>query len=101
MELLCRLAAACEATAKRAALRHAWRQLALDPWREESHQQVMRLLARCGRRSEALAQYEACRRVLAQELGVEPGAETTRLYEQIRDGVLASGGAEERRSSGE
>ncbi|MBS3783881.1 MAG: AAA family ATPase, partial [Anaerolineae bacterium] len=31
-----------------------------------------------------------CRRLLADELGVEPGEETTRLYEQIRDGSFAS-----------
>jgi len=70
------------------ALQYAWRQIELDPWREEAHQQVMRLLALDGRRSAALAQYETCRHLLAEELGVEPGQETTRLYEQIRDGGL-------------
>jgi DNA-binding SARP family transcriptional activator/tetratricopeptide (TPR) repeat protein len=70
------------------ALPYAWRQVELDPWREEAHQQVMRMLAYSGRRGAALAQYETCRRVLAQELAVEPAAETTRLYEQIRDGTL-------------
>jgi len=71
-----------------AALRHAWRQVELDPWREKAHQQVMRLLALSGQRGAALAQYETCRRLLAVELGVEPAKETTRLYEQIRDGKL-------------
>ncbi|NIN69149.1 MAG: AAA family ATPase, partial [Anaerolineae bacterium] len=33
-------------------------------------------------------QYETCRRLLAEELGVEPAQETTRLYEQIRSGKL-------------
>jgi DNA-binding SARP family transcriptional activator/predicted ATPase len=70
------------------ALRHAWRQVELESWQEEGHQQVMRLLALSGQRGAALAQYEACRRVLAEELGVEPAKETTRLYEQIRDGML-------------
>jgi len=70
------------------ALQYAWRQTELDPWREEAHQQVMRLLALSGRRSAALAQYETCRRLLAEELGVEPGRETILLYEQIRDGKL-------------
>jgi DNA-binding SARP family transcriptional activator len=69
-------------------LRHAWRQVELDPWGEKAHQQLMRLLALSGQRSAALAQYETCRRLLAEELGVEPAAETTRLYEQIRDGTL-------------
>jgi DNA-binding SARP family transcriptional activator/predicted ATPase len=71
------------------ALRHAWRQVELEPWQEEGHQQVMRLLALSGQRGAALAQYETCRRLLAEELGVEPAEETTRLYEQIRDGLLS------------
>lgn len=66
----------------------AARLLELDPWREEAHQQMMRLLAYSGQRSAALFQYEICRRVLAEELGVEPGAETAALYEQIRTGIL-------------
>lgn len=61
------------------------RQIELDPWREEAHRQLMRLLARDGQRSAALAQYETCRSVLARDLGVEPEAETSVLYEQIRD----------------
>jgi DNA-binding SARP family transcriptional activator/predicted ATPase len=66
----------------------AWRQIELEPWDENAHQRVMRLLALSGKRGAALAQYEACRRQLAEELGVEPAVETTRLYEQIRDGKL-------------
>jgi predicted ATPase/Tfp pilus assembly protein PilF len=67
------------------ARQYAWRQLELDPWREEAHRQLMRVLLQRGERSAALAQYEACRRILADELGVEPDDETTTLYEQIRD----------------
>jgi predicted ATPase/DNA-binding SARP family transcriptional activator len=67
---------------------YAWRQVELDPPREEAHQQLMRVLALSGRRSEALAQYESCRRLLAEELGVEPSAETVALDEQIRAGKL-------------
>ena len=72
------------------ALQYARRRIELEPWGEEGHRQVMRLLARSGRRGAALAQYEACRRALAEELGVEPDAETVRLYERIRDGELAA-----------
>jgi DNA-binding SARP family transcriptional activator len=61
------------------------RQLALEPWREGAHRQLMRVLARSGRRSAALAQYRTCHQVLADELGVEPSAETTVLYEQIKN----------------
>jgi DNA-binding SARP family transcriptional activator len=69
----------------------AWRQVELEPWQEEGHQQLMRVLALSGRRSAALAQYRTCRRMLAQELGVEPARETTALYESIRAGEF--GGA--------
>ena len=64
---------------------YAWRQVELEPWREEAHRQLMRLLALDGQRSAALAQYEACRRALAEELGIEPTAETVALYERISE----------------
>ena len=78
---------------------YAWREVELEPWREEAHQRLMRLLALSGQRGAALAQYETCRRLLHEELDIEPAEETTRLYEQIRDGTF-SRGAEERRSRG-
>lgn len=34
--------------------------LELEPWREESHRDLMLLLARRGQRSAALAQYKIC-----------------------------------------
>ena len=70
------------------ARRHAERQLELDPWREEAHYQIMRILALDGQRGAALAQYENCKRILATELGVEPSTKTRELYEQIRSGTL-------------
>ena len=70
------------------ALQLGWKQLDLEPWWEEAHQQLMRLLALSGRRSEALAQYHRCRRLLAEELHVAPSADTMSLFEQIRDGTL-------------
>lgn len=66
------------------ALPYAARILDIEPWREEAHRHMMLLLACTGQRSAALQQYETCRRVLAEELGAEPGAETRALYEQIR-----------------
>jgi DNA-binding SARP family transcriptional activator/tetratricopeptide (TPR) repeat protein len=66
----------------------ARRQLALEPWREEAHRQLMLALALRGERSAALAQYAACRVVLEQELGAEPSAETEALAAQIRDQQL-------------
>jgi len=69
---------------------YAWRQVELEPWNEEAHQQIMRLLALDGQRSAALAQYQACRRLLVEELGVEPAPETVALYDSIRAGTLRS-----------
>jgi len=66
----------------------AWRQLELEAWREEAHRQLMRILAGSGQRSAAISQYETCRQVLDDELGVEPSDETTALYRQIRAGKL-------------
>ena len=82
---LARLAEAYEERGEaRRACDYAWRQVELEPWHEEAHQQLMHLLALSGQRSAALAQYEACRRILREELGVEPARETTALYERIR-----------------
>lgn len=72
------------------ALFYAWQQLDLDPWREDAHRQVMRLLALSGRRTAALAHYDACRRKLLDELGVEPEAETTELYTVVKAGKFES-----------
>lgn len=69
------------------ARQYAQRQLNLEPWREEAHRHVMRLLDQAGERSAALAQFEQCRKVLADELGVEPSPETIALYEQIKAGL--------------
>ncbi len=66
----------------------ARREVDLEPWQEEAHCELMRLLALSGQRSAALTQYKACRRALMEELGVEPSVETTLLYERIRDGAI-------------
>ena len=63
------------------------RLLAIEPWQEEAHRWLMRLLVLRDQRAAAVAQYEACRRQLSEALGVEPQAETTALYEAIRGGA--------------
>jgi predicted ATPase/DNA-binding SARP family transcriptional activator len=73
------------------ALQYARRQVEMEPWREEAYRQWMLALARSGQRSEALAQYEICRRRLSEELNAEPAGDTQRLYERIRDGAVAPG----------
>ena len=65
----------------------ARRQIAVQPWHEEAHRLVMLALARSGQRNAALAQYEQCRAILDAELGVEPDAETSELYQRIRSGL--------------
>ena len=70
------------------ASQYARRQLELEPWQEEAHRQLMRLLAMRGQRAAALAQYETCRRGLMEGLSVEPSPETTRLYNEIRAGLF-------------
>lgn len=67
------------------AQRFARQQLVLEPWREEAHQQLMQALASLGERTAALAQYETCRTVLAEELGITPSAETVKLAQRIRE----------------
>ncbi len=68
------------------AITHTRRLLTLEPWREEAHRQLMTLLARSGQRAAALAQFETCRRILDEELAVEPDVETRALVEAIRAG---------------
>lgn len=73
------------------AAQFAQRQLDLDPWREEAHRQRMAALAALSQRSAALAQYEQCRQVLLEELGVEPDEATRSLHEQVRTGAFNPG----------
>jgi DNA-binding SARP family transcriptional activator len=80
------------------ALRYARRQVELEPWQETAQRQVMRLLALEGQRGLAVAQYETCRRILAEQLAVEPSHETTLLCERIRAGDLDAGCRSGRRS---
>ena len=64
----------------------ARRLLQLDPAGEAGHRELIKLLARSGQRSAALAQYETCRQILADELGVEPDPATMILVEEIKSG---------------
>ena len=70
------------------ALASVRRLLALAPWQEEAHCQLMRLLARSGQRSAALAQYDTLTQMLMDELGVSPAPETDALYDQILAGGI-------------
>ncbi len=68
-----------------------WRKIiARDAWREDVYRQLMRCFDRLGQRGRALQRYEACRRALHEELGVEPEAETVALYDRICKGKESS-----------
>jgi predicted ATPase/DNA-binding SARP family transcriptional activator len=67
---------------------YAARLLAIDPTREEAYRQKMLLLALSGQRGAALAQYEICRRVLNDELGLDPDEETEALQRRILAGEV-------------
>ncbi|GAB4157085.1 MAG: BTAD domain-containing putative transcriptional regulator [Candidatus Promineifilaceae bacterium] len=71
-----------------AGIKYLNRLLALEPWLEEAHRELMRLFALTRQRSMALIQYDVCRQMLAEELSIEPAAETTALYAQILAGEL-------------
>jgi DNA-binding SARP family transcriptional activator len=65
---------------------YARRLLELDALREDAYRQLLRVLNAQGRRAEALAEYQACRQVLHEELGVEPDPTTQQLYQRIKAG---------------
>ncbi len=50
---------------------------------EDAHRQLIRIYAAQGRRSEALRQYQRCKRILADELGVMPMPETVNIIEAL------------------
>ena len=70
------------------ALGYARRWVEVDALQEEAQRQLMRLLALTGQRSAALVQFESCRQLLAEELGVAPNPETVALHQQIQSGKL-------------
>ena len=57
--------------------------VAQHPLRESLWERLVRVLARSGRRAEALARYAGLRALLAEELGVEPGTDLRRLHAEL------------------
>ena len=74
----------------------AQRVLSVDPANERAHQQLMFCYLALGRRSEALQQYEICRRLLREELAVAPSAETMALYRWLKEAAAGQPAAEAR-----
>ncbi len=54
---------------------------------EDTHYLLMQLYAAAGQPGAALRQFERCRSLLAQELGLEPAARTRQLYERLRQAM--------------
>ena len=65
------------------AIETAQRLIQLDPLREVSYTQLMRLYAATGDRAAALRAYHACATILEREMGVDPDPVTHQLYEHI------------------
>jgi DNA-binding SARP family transcriptional activator len=69
------------------------RLLDVEPMRERLHELRIRALYQSGRRADALAAYQSVRRLLADELGVDPGPRLRELQKcilQADGGLLAS-----------
>ncbi|WP_121748263.1 AfsR/SARP family transcriptional regulator, partial [Streptomyces sp. E2N166] len=58
------------------------------PLRERLRAQLMTALYRCGRQADALHVYRQGRRTLAEELGVDPGADLTTAHQAVLDNTL-------------
>lgn len=65
----------------------ARRLLALAPWEEDIHIQLMQALALNGQRGAALQHYAVAGQMLREELDVEPGPKLRACYERIRQGA--------------
>jgi TolB-like protein len=80
-----------------ARIANAKRLVALDPLREASHRLLMAAYAEAGEKGLALKQYEICRDLLKQELGIAPAQQTEDEYKALlndRKSVAASPRAE-------
>ena len=65
------------------ALESLSRTIFLDPLRDDLNLRYLELLGQLGRRSEAVAHYQAYCRLLADELGLDPPPEVRDLYDRI------------------
>ena len=81
------LVAACHEEGDHARATQAARDLVeVDDLDESAHRDLIRAYARSGRRAHALRQYLVCRRRLVDELGMEPGEETSDLQRRVLAG---------------
>src|SRR6188768_1332994 len=91
VDVLERLTLASEADGDIAAAADAASRIVeLDPLDEPARRRLMAILARSGDRAGAIRLYRSTVATLERELGVQPLAETTELYEAIRDERFAA-----------
>jgi DNA-binding SARP family transcriptional activator/tetratricopeptide (TPR) repeat protein len=72
------------------ALGHAHELVALEPLSEEAHRRVMRLHYLAGDRAAALLAFDRCERLLKDEVGARPSAETLALLATIEQAESAA-----------
>jgi TolB-like protein len=68
----------------------AKRLVTFDPLRETSHRTLMAAYADAGERGLAMRQYEACCRLLKEELDVAPGDETEALRRRLSEDLISA-----------
>lgn len=62
------------------------RMLGMEPFREQTHRLLMACLYLGGEADEALRQYEECRRVLGDDLGIPPSPQTVAVLKAVAEG---------------
>jgi LuxR family maltose regulon positive regulatory protein len=65
------------------AVEYYQRGLEVDDLTEEFYQRLMTCYQRIGRRGDAIAVYQRCRRILSAVLGIEPSPETEAIYKTL------------------
>jgi DNA-binding SARP family transcriptional activator len=66
-----------------AATKYAQEIVKVDPFREDMHRLLMKVLAAQSKPAAVRKQFEGLASALRDELGVEPAAETQRLYKEL------------------
>ncbi len=69
---------------RRLALEHVRRWIELDPWNEQAHRMLVRLLALEDQRGAALVHADEFTAMLSTELGIEPSPKTRAIVDDIR-----------------
>ena len=75
------------------AIGYAQKYLQADSLAEHMHRRLMQLYLQQGQREAALRQFEQCKMLLHEEMGMAPLAETRALYQEIQRGSVSIGAA--------